>query len=268
MAQIESARRERDSHIFERQIHDHYVEEQWCDDRLFDVETFEDGIWDPACGFGRIPEAARKRGHRVAYSDIVDRGYDPFNMKVERDFLESNKKIGNIVCNPPFNIFEQFARHALELAAHKVAMIWLFRRLPAARWLVRTPLARVWLMTPRPSMPTGEHITNGGKVGGGTQDFCWLIWEQGHVGRPVMDWLHRDPSAWDRMGPHVVHPARHPARTEERWDEACHPRNTLCRRCCGQYQLCARLHSGLLETRGISDRFPSSVHPAGNFARR
>jgi len=32
-------------------------------------------------------------------------------------------------------------------------MIWLARRLNAARWLANTPLTRVYLMSPRPSMP-------------------------------------------------------------------------------------------------------------------
>ena len=100
--------------------------------------------------------------------------------------------MSNIVCNPPFDIFEQFANKALEIARRKVAMIWLVRRLNAARWLEQTPLVRVLLLTPRPSMPPGHTITAGKKPGGGTQDFCWLIWDHAHIGKPELGWLRRD----------------------------------------------------------------------------
>ena len=30
------------------------------------------------------------------------------------------------------------------------------------------------------------------KPGGGTQDFCWLVFERGHNGIPEIGWLHRD----------------------------------------------------------------------------
>ena len=42
--------RARQSHIFDRETHDHYVEEPWCSKRLFDVEPFVGTIVDPACG--------------------------------------------------------------------------------------------------------------------------------------------------------------------------------------------------------------------------
>ena len=98
----------------------------------------------------------------------------------------------NICCNPPFTVCNQFVRRALELATGKVAMIWLARRLNAARWLQDTPLARVYLLTPRPSMPPGHVILAGEKPGGGTQDFVWLVFTRGHVGPPELRWLHRD----------------------------------------------------------------------------
>jgi hypothetical protein len=74
-------------------------------------------------------------------------------------------------------------------------MIWLVPRLNAARWLADTPLARVWLLTPRPSMPPGHVIANGEKPGGGSQDFAWLVWEQGYRGKPELGWLRRDSLA-------------------------------------------------------------------------
>jgi hypothetical protein len=65
-------------------------------------------------------------------------------------------------------------------------------RLNAAHWLKGTPLRRVWMMTPRPSMPPGHVIARGEKPGGGKMDYCWLVWEQGHEGAAEIQWLRRD----------------------------------------------------------------------------
>jgi len=184
------ALRKLDAHQWQRDQHEHYVEPEWVARRLFEVEPFIVNIWDPACGFGRIPDAARAAHHVCIATDIVDRGYAHFH-GVE-DFLKSDRHVGNVVSNPPFDQFEPFARHALKLAYNKVALICLVRRLNAARWLKQTPLAQIWLLTPRPSMPPGHVIARGEKPGGGTQEFSWLVWDRAHTGPPLLGWLHRD----------------------------------------------------------------------------
>lgn len=186
---LEEKRPER-SHIWQREEHEHYVEPEWCSQRLFEVEKFHGGIYDPCCGFGRIPLAAKAAGYVSYGGDIVNRGYggEPI------DFLKQSvvENFDNIVCNPPFDQFKEFAFQALRYSEHKVAMIWLVRTLPAARWLLDTPLARIWLLTPRPSMPPGHVITRGEKPGGGKQDFCWLVWDKKHTGPAQLGWLRRD----------------------------------------------------------------------------
>lgn len=161
-------------------------------ERLFAVESFDGPIWDPCCGFGRIPTSAIKAGHTAVGTDIVDRGYCDFTGKL--DFLASNNAYApNIVCNPPFNIAGRFAKHAVTMdGVDKVAMIFPTARLNAARWLAETPLARIWLLTPRPSMPPGHTIAAGEKPSGGKVDFAWLVWTRGRLGPPVVQWLHRD----------------------------------------------------------------------------
>ena len=54
------------------------------------------------------------------------------------------------------------------------------------------PLRRIWLLTPRPSIPPGYVIARGEKPGGGKTDFTWLIFERGYTGKAEVDWLHRD----------------------------------------------------------------------------
>ena len=169
-------------------VDEHYVEPFWVSERLFEEEAFYGGIYDPACGFGHIITSAVKARLDAYASDIADRGQS----SELRDFLEYNGKYPNIVSNPPFNIFEDFAQHALTVALRKVALIMPTARLNAARWLESTPLRRVWLLTPRPSMPPGHVITSGGKVGGGKSDYCWLVFEHGYRGEPELRWMHRD----------------------------------------------------------------------------
>jgi hypothetical protein len=173
-----------------------YVEPEWCSERLFEVEEFVNDVWDPACGLGRIAKAALQAKLRVVATDIIQRDSCKYFKGDALDFLQAPRSYSNnIVCNPPFHLAEEFARHALKLTCGKVAMIWSTRRLNAAHWLADTPLARIYLLTPRPSMPPGDVILRGEKAGGGTQDFAWLVWEHSHHGGPpVIHWLHRDGS--------------------------------------------------------------------------
>jgi hypothetical protein len=181
------------SHIWEREENEHYVEPSWCSRRLFEEEQFIGQIWDPCCGFGTIPEAAKAKGLDCYATDLVNRGYK--HLGWAGDFLKVNDQEAapNIVCNPPFNIFKEFALHALSLGnTQKVAMIVPTARLHAARWLAFTPLRRIWLMTPRPSMPPGHVIASGQKPGGGKTDYCWLVWARGYELTAEIEWLRRD----------------------------------------------------------------------------
>lgn len=177
------------AHVWDRADDEWYVEPEWCSERLFAVESFSGDIYDPCCGMGRIPLAAMRAGLRALGSDIVHRGWDT----TPQNFFLHHSRHKNIVCNPPFDIAPEFAKHALQVATRKVAIIFPTARLNAAHhWLKRTPLRRILLLTPRPSMPPGSYILAGKKPGGGKVDFCWLIFEHGYDGDVATDWLHRD----------------------------------------------------------------------------
>lgn len=199
MTIAEGAIKKLEAHVWERETNEHYVEPEWCSERLFQEEKFEGGILDPCCGFGRIVHSAWKAGHHAVGSDLVQRAdgfmyaLDWLSNDYPREILipEAGGECENVVCNPPFNIAGRFARAALDRAPRKVAMIFPTARLNAAHWLHGTPLARVWLMTPRPSMPPGHVIAAGEKPGGGKMDFCWLVWDHAHSGSAEIRWLRR-----------------------------------------------------------------------------
>ena len=180
----------RSSFVWKRHTDDWYKEPEWCSSRLFDALFFFGAVHDPACGTGSIVKAAREHGHRATGADIVDRGA---GFPVQ-DFLTSSiEKFDNIVCNPPFGLLREFTERALRLARNTVCILAPVARLNAARWLQSSGhLCQILLLTPRPSMPPGEVVLGGGKVGGGKADYCWLEFDKGYQGEPFVNWLHRD----------------------------------------------------------------------------
>lgn len=206
----------KDAHLWARHPEDYYTEPEWCSERLFATEHFEGTIVDPSCGSGRIVLAAR--AHREKAAKVGDHritkalGYDIVkrskvcNEDLE-DFLTSDYETDNIVSNPPFGLCakastknglrEDFAyvKRALATAEKKVALLLPLPWLTGAdkgEWLRTTPLAKVLIITPRPSMPPGPVIEAGLAPGGGTEDFCWCIWDRTHKGSPTLGWLNRD----------------------------------------------------------------------------
>lgn len=200
-----TALRKIDAHQWEREENEHYVEPPWCSERLFEEEKFDGGVLDPCCGFGTIVASARRAGLHAVGTDLVKRapapgfmhGLDFLSGDYPREILYPGAgECQNVVCNPPFKLVREFAECALALAPRRVAMIFPTARLNAAHWIKGTPLRRVWLMTPRPSMPPGHVIARGEKPGGGKMDFCWLVWDRSyHQGAPELRWLRRDGDA-------------------------------------------------------------------------
>lgn len=188
MSQTIAIKRERKSHIWAREENEHYVEPAWCSKRLFEEELFG-AIHDPCCGFGTIVKSAWASGLSATGADLIDRGFERGGLQ---DFFDCDQVLDAIVCNPPFDIANHFALHAIKLAQRKVAMIFPTARLNAAHWLNGTPLRRVWMLSPRPSMPPGHVIAAGGKPQGGKMDYCWLVWDRGYQGAAEIRWLYRD----------------------------------------------------------------------------
>jgi hypothetical protein len=182
IAKPETHTRPRNSYIFERAHNDLYVEPPWCSERLFAVETFPGVVWDPCCGTGTIIRSARALGLRGCATDIST-GWDFLTARVP------GRGPFSVVTNPPYAITRVIVERALELGAMKVAILFPVARVNAAwRWLEGKPVARLHLLTPRPSVPP----LTAKVIGGGRVDFCWLVLDRRHKGSPTWGWLRRD----------------------------------------------------------------------------
>lgn len=163
-----------------------YQEPAWFVDQLLAVEDFSGGVYDPFCGEGTIPQACARHGVDAIGPDIADRGYGASGV----DFfglMETTSR--NIVSNPDYSVLQEAVDHALWISHGKVAIVARLGFLASQRrreWFKSKPLARVWIASKRPSMPPGG---KGIKAKGGTIEYCWLVFEHGHMGKPTVDWL-------------------------------------------------------------------------------
>jgi hypothetical protein len=181
----------RDLKVWDRDDADWYVEPSWAVDALIMATSFEGRTLDPACGCGTIPKTFQARGLRAFGSDLRDRGFG-----VVSDFLgpEFALPVDNIVTNPPYNLAEKFIRRALKIATNKVAVL-VQQQFPFSQGrhalFTECPIARLYFLSNRPSMPPGKAIAAGTKIGGGKVDYLWMVFEHGHSGAPTAHWLRR-----------------------------------------------------------------------------
>jgi hypothetical protein len=167
---------------------------------LLSVETFQGPIWEPACGDGALCEELARGGYEVVATTLHDYGYGDAG----RDFLlEWQPLAPNVATNPPFAWAQEFIERALMLtrpppganATRKVAMLLRLAFLEGrerGRWFKELRaqgqgLARVWVMSARIPFTKGERAADDHK--GGPLAFAWFVFEHGHTGPAVTDFL-------------------------------------------------------------------------------
>jgi len=190
-----SIARKKEAHIWERDPHDWYVEPLECSLALFDLEIFSGTIWDPACGMGRIVQAANLSKLDAYGSDFIKRPGYSFD---QLDFLFNTPQhpFDNIVTNPPYSKAEDFVHRALSLIKNgkKVALIlplvWLSGFSSKRDWLPDSPLKKIFPISPRPSMPPAAVIQAGIRPGNGTKDYAWFVWQNGYQGAPQVEFMN------------------------------------------------------------------------------
>lgn len=170
---------------YERDENDWYIEPDWCVTALKNRVDFNGLVHDPCCGIGTIPKIMRGSG-----ADLIDRGFG----YAVRNFLEDQRIYDNIVTNPPYGIAQQIIEYALDHVRHKVAALvqakFLFSQKRFSLFNARETEA-VYVFSRRPSMPPGHLLMKHGEEirGGGSIDYCWVIWNKEHQGGCKMHWI-------------------------------------------------------------------------------
>lgn len=58
-----------------REENDYYATDPRAMTELLKYETFNDNVWECACGEGNLSEVLKDHGHNVLSTDLIDRGY-------------------------------------------------------------------------------------------------------------------------------------------------------------------------------------------------
>lgn len=206
--------RPRQASVWQKHPDNWYVEEPWCPKRLFEEIRFQGAVHDPCCGQGTIVYAAAFAGYPFSCSDIANRWTKaPDGFSITR-YQDDTRMHDNIVTNPPFDDVNKgetretmppFLTWALSHARNQVALLVPFKWFAGdarSRLLETTPLSRILVLTPRPSMPPGDALldmlAHGEEPGGGKEDFAWAIFDlqnRDYLYGPRFGWLHRDKDA-------------------------------------------------------------------------
>lgn len=174
-----------------REENDFYATDPRAMEELLKYETFNNNIWEPACGEGNLSEVLIKHGYEVLSTDLIDRGYQDEVL----NFLEVENGVmfsGDIVTNPPFKYTNEFIQKALECVkdGNKVAMFLKINYLSGKKRYKEIfknyPPQRVYVFTGRVSCSKNNNPEGFNKNG---MDFVWMVWEKGKYAPPYIRWI-------------------------------------------------------------------------------
>lgn len=176
----------------EREENDYYATEPKALELLLDLETFDQNIWEPACGEGALSNVLVERGFNVKNTDLIDRG-----LGEQLDFLSSENNTpfkGDIITNPPYKIAEKFVEKALELIepGNKVAMFLSILFVEGKKrkiFLEKNKIKTIWVSSSRLNCAkNGDWETY--KPGVSARCYAWFIWEKGYDGETTLKWFN------------------------------------------------------------------------------
>lgn len=153
-------------------------------------------VWECACGEGHLSKALTNLGYNVKNSDIIDRGYG------ERlDFLNCQDKWhGDILTNPPFKFASQFIEHAMTLLDEGGLAVFFLKiqfleTKKRAEIFKKYGLKYVGVNSERVCCAKNGEFNQyfkqdeNGVYKGGTQLYCWFVFQKGYQGDPVIKFI-------------------------------------------------------------------------------
>lgn len=183
----------------EREKNDFYATDPWVINKsiaVFKEIGLSNDIWECACGHGHLADRLREFGYNVFTSDVINRGSG-----VVEDFLNSDRKWeGDILTNPPFKLADKFIEKTMECISEGRYGVFLLKvqfleTMSRAKLFKRCGLKYVIVNSERICCAmNGEFDTyfkkgKHGEYKGGTQLYCWFVFEKGYVGEPTIKWI-------------------------------------------------------------------------------
>lgn len=181
------ARDRRKAEGINRHEDDWYRTPPECVRALLAKEPFDIEVWECACGDGAISRELEAYGHTVVSTDLINRGYGQGGV----DFLAADELwASHVITNPPYDLADEFAMHALKLGVRKIALLcrlaWLEGSDRHERLWSLGRLARVWVFSPRQTLWRGDDDT---EDDGGMTAYAWFVFERDHSSAPALGWL-------------------------------------------------------------------------------
>jgi hypothetical protein len=174
----------------ERASNDYYATPRKAVISLLEMETFQNKIWECACGEGHISKVLTESGFEVFSSDLIDRG---FGKTV--DFLALEAKFhyneGDIITNPPFAKANEFLLQAMDLLQFGCKLAMLLR----IQFLEGVKRREIFSTFPPKTILVSSRNMRCAKNGdfenatGNASTYCWFIWEKGFTGLPQVNWF-------------------------------------------------------------------------------
>ena len=166
----------------DRHKNDFYATPSLATQELLKKECFGGTLWECACGDGAISKVLIDNGYDVYSSDLIDRGYGE-----QLDFLQSDKKVDNIITNPPFNLSTEFTLHALKLARKKIIMLNKLSFLEGIKRnkeiFSKNKLQNVYVFSKRLNFRKYSGEMNG------LMAFAWVVFNQDYEGNAQLQWI-------------------------------------------------------------------------------
>lgn len=172
----------------EREINDYYATNPEAVKDLLKVESFDESIWECACGEGHISKVLLKHGYKVLSSDIIERSF-----KCEIiDFLNARVFFnGDIITNPPYKYALEFVEKGLRIIpeGNKIAMFLKLTFLEGQKrraFFEKNPPIRIYVYSSRMKCALGGDFE---AHKSSAICFAWFIWQKGYKGDPTIHWI-------------------------------------------------------------------------------
>lgn len=163
----------------EREKNDYYATEPKAVAALLENESFNNCIWECACGEGHISKMLEASGYEVKSTDLIYRGY---GQPEPLDFLADNIETfdGDIVTNPPYKFALEFCEKALSTiqTGNKLAMFLKLTFLEGKKrktFFKQNPPARIYVFSQRVKCAKNGEFEN---IGSSAVCYAWFIWEK------------------------------------------------------------------------------------------